>query len=1745
MVMPSDVTIDLLSWVKAEIDHALKFVRESTATFLGKSDDASVLHDCPLQLHQVHGALRMVGLEGAAQVCTVIEHAFIAVLDGHNASKSTVSTIDRGVYALNQFLDDLGKGEPNIPLKLFPLYRDIAELHGGLKVSEKDLFFPDISVRTPLHPASTVVHDLDLAPYLRTQRARYQRGMLAWLRNAGEERGLREMQFALDAIDRIVAQLPAPRGLWWTAVGFIDALILSKDAAWLITSKPVCTRIDTHLRDLANQTGPGNELLFRDILYALANCEATSQRIKEAKSVFRLDSQFPEPALPGLMEYDLDSLRPTLDDLRTRLEAVKGAWVQYTSDDAQGLPLLKELVKKLKAKASDLGNQHLVRLLEVVVFVTARFPEKYPRQQYMIVEMVAAALMIEHILDTFTTPLTDLDEQVSIMAGWLLDAAKGKSKRGEPPPGLRSDLTQQISDIQLRAQVAKEIGVNLRRIEQALELIAREPGKRSSLGHTPLLLKQIHGALVLLRFEEADALLSVCSRLIVKCVRAGNANAAHDMEMVAEGLSSLELYLEPMLRGRRPAAHVIERFLVSFKADADGAAQAAALPTPRSEETAAPDGQKRRATDIPAVAEPLTSPPSAAATPAALAALAAATAPTIVRRELEVKPPYVVDEPTTIFNKRLEKELLGVFLEEAHEVLGNIGRSLPACQKEPRDFEALTTIRRAFHTLKGSGRMVGLDDLAEVAWEFEQLLNQWLERNATVTTELLDVIELAQLAFSSWVSELKAHGRAAVQGRELVARARELKSTMEPAVPVAHFAADARDEPPAAPLVRVIEAAPPVAVPEVVESTDEVVIGEAHISQGLYDVYVKEANEHLATLDREFAAWRDRGQSAVSHKFMRAVHTLASISRTTGLVEVAELAGALEQWLPYAGRVSEAPQMQAVESTLVKLSEMIACVACQQPPLGAASEVQALHELIAALTAATVKADEESRSNTQSQTVVIGNAIASARQHEQRVIQDDIDPQLLPVFLEEAAGLLPLIAQDLREWRSTPTNYSFCHALQRSLHTLKGSARMVGAMRLGELTHLLEGRVELALASETMPPMLFDEFEAEMDRLSTGVERLHHPVAVAVQEATPAVESATIEKAPEAPASPVALLRVQADTLDRLVNESGEISIARSRLEGELRIIKQSLRDLSDSVLRLRDQLRELEIQSDSQLQSRTSAPGEQSRGFDPLEFDRYTRLQELTRMMAETLHDITSVQQHLLKNIGEADAAIVHQARVNRDLQQELMRMRTVPFSALSERLYRIVRQSARDVGKKANLDIEGAHIELDRSVLEKLAAPLEHLVRNAIAHGLEAPAVRESSGKPVIGQINIALRQEGNEIVLIFSDDGAGIDIAKLKKKAISSGILQKDGQLSDAEAIELIFATGLSTADEVTGLAGRGVGLDVVRNDITGISGRIQVATEAGKQTTFTIFLPLTLAVTQAVLAQAGSQTFAISSAMVQQVLKVKPEILARYYEGGAVTAGDVSYPLHYLGRLLGQNIAPPASASHSSVLLLRSGLQRIAVHVDDLLKNQEIVVKHIGPQLARVQGIAGATVLGDGSIVLIINPVLLSQRPGIALPSPITVAPVVAEKPTSPTVMVVDDSLTVRTITGNLLEREGYRVTVAKDGIDALEKLKDVLPDIMLLDIEMPRMDGFDLTRSLRSERRTRAMPIIIISSRTADKHRRHALQLGVNAYLGKPYQEAELLEQIKSLLARDPANDLLARADPSSESPNLERSARRA
>jgi chemosensory pili system protein ChpA (sensor histidine kinase/response regulator) len=458
------------------------------------------------------------------------------------------------------------------------------------------------------------------------------------------------------------------------------------------------------------------------------------------------------------------------------------------------------------------------------------------------------------------------------------------------------------------------------------------------------------------------------------------------------------------------------------------------------------------------------------------------------------------------------------------------------------------------------------------------------------------------------------------------------------------------------------------------------------------------------------------------------------------------------------------------------------------------------------------------------------------------------------------------------------------------------------------------------------------------------------------------------------------------------------------------------------------------------------------------------------------------------------------------------------VPFSILDERLYRIVRQTTRELDKKAELHIEGSQVELDRSVLERIGAPLEHMLRNALAHGVEQPAARAAAGKPESGRIAVSLRQESNEIALIVSDDGAGLDVEQLRRKAEDKGLLQPGQQASEAELMQLIFVSGLSTAETVTELSGRGIGMDVVKNEITAIGGRIEIASERGRGTTFTIYLPLTLAVTQAVLVRAGGGLFAIASAMVEQVLRLKSDAMAERYAAQAIEFQERRYPLHGLAQLLGVGAGGAAAQAYSSVLLLRSGIQRIALHVDELVGNQEIVVKNIGPQLARVPGVAGATVLADGGIVLIVNPVQLVQYARLATErTAAPAAPAAAPAPAAPVIMVVDDSLTVRKITSRLLEREGYRVLTAKDGLDALEQTKDALPAVMLVDIEMPRMDGFALMRILRGDPRTRGVPIIIISSRTAQKHRSQAAELGVNVFLGKPYAEAELLQHIANFV----------------------------
>jgi chemosensory pili system protein ChpA (sensor histidine kinase/response regulator) len=762
---------------------------------------------------------------------------------------------------------------------------------------------------------------------------------------------------------------------------------------------------------------------------------------------------------------------------------------------------------------------------------------------------------------------------------------------------------------------------------------------------------------------------------------------------------------------------------------------------------------------------------------------------------------------------------------------------------------------------------------------------------------------------------------------------------------------------------------------------------------------------------------------------------------------------------------------------------------------------------------------------------------------EETQVQDDIDEQLLPVFLEEADDLCPKIGDGLRVWREHPHDEQQVQSLKRLLHTMKGSSRMVGAMRIGEIAHEMEDMVSVP-AQVREEAGYWDALESDFDLVNALLEELRGGKVVVMPTKAAATEAAEIRKSEtgrratdkqggerigdrratdhvKERAALGHVLRVRSEVVDKLVNDAGEISVARSRMETELRSFKDSLLELTASVMRLRHQLREVEIQAESQMQARVSLAKDSAAGFDPLEFDRFTRLQELTRFMNESVHDVQAIQHTLLKNLDETSAVLQVQGRLSRELQQNLMNVRMVSFNSIADRLYRIVRQTGKELNKRANLELKGTGVELDRSVLEKMVAPFEHLLRNSIVHGLEIDQLRVQSGKHPIGEIRLSVRQESNEVVFEFSDDGAGLNYAKLREKAIANGTLQAEQDVSEDQLAQLIFMPGLSTASEITESAGRGVGMDVVRSEISALGGTIDVKSKSGQGTQFIIRLPLTLAVTQIMLVRSGESTYAIPSAMIEQVRQLKSADMNILHSERKIEWQDRVYPLHYLSQLLTDKEVIQENHARNSVLLLRSGEYRIALHVDELLGNQEAVVKNIGPQLARLSGIAGATVLGNGVVVLILNPPHLAQRAGIGkvskavkVEAPVIVKPLI----NLPLIMVVDDSLTVRKITSRMLTRAGYQVVTATDGVDALEKLEDFTPDVMLLDIEMPRMDGFALARELRRDPRTQSLPIIMITSRTADKHRDYAMQLGVNTYLGKPYQEDELLQNIADFVA---------------------------
>ncbi|WP_426189278.1 Hpt domain-containing protein [Massilia sp. DWR3-1-1] len=1811
-----------LSWVIGEIREALARARAALAEAEAHPGDARVtsLQHARAHLHQAHGALQMVDVEGVGLLTAAAESVLERMRDGTlEVSTAGCEAIAEACQAIAEYLDELMAGAAPQPARLFPYHRALQQALGAERIHPSDLLFVDLSAQVPLAPAGAAADSLtaDYAAY----RARFEKALLPFLKSAdgaAQRSNAQALQEAIALVEQ--AQVEAPARTFWMAMRCFAELVASGQVHGDLYVKQLFGLINLQIRRLSQGQGGLPEAMLRDALFFIAAASAPSADAQSLRRAY---------GLAGVVPADYDSRRygridpHALKSATDALAQAKTDWDRVAADP--GIKLEQQFNQSLAhlAQASEqLGAPALTQLLHELGRA-AQDSIAAGRSDQFSMEMATAMLFVEQGLDQVRQLPADFAGRAEVVGARLLALAAGET----PPaaPEWQGDLSRQIAQGQTVAALAAEMKTALRQVEKVLDDYYADAARRPALATIDPLLHQLHGALAILDQDQAVQAAQHI-RDAVKALAAGAALPAQDaaaLQDIARNVGAMGFYIDMLGRDFDAAQR-------SFRFDA-ASGRFEQLPF-----------EKQRAGDTPFDVEP-----AAAAVPAPVPASVSATAP-----------------PLADGDAAIEAELLEIFISEAQDVLALVGATVPAARAEPTSQHSLTTLRRAFHTLKGSGRMVGLHNFAEGAAAVEKVMNVWLGDARAATPALLALLEYAHGEMTAWVDELAIDGFSARTSAALVAAAGAVQdggqfvldgATAVPEAPgdaatatdtdtataidtdtdtaiatdtdtatatdtdtatgAPHdghdaSAPEADDEPhalagpdtpapapvpaPAGAGGRVIEF--PSAVPEAPLADNIRRFGDLEIPLPLYNIYLAETDELMRVLTQDFGEWRHEPLRAVTAAALKAAHTLAGTSATVGFKALRDVAYALEMallTLVEPAPVLNDPQRDLLDEALAAAGQMLRLFAQGELPAARPALVErlvALREALSAQTVTSAPADADAYADVgyddgdggDDEPVLAApgahgdseplsdfatdirfdpdleaeaGALDAAPEPEpepepapaaepaplaaearlepatlaerapdsvaaplETAISDDLDADLLPVFLEEAVDLLPTVGALLRQWQANPADPAPAQQLLRILHTVKGSARMAGAMRLGQHTHEIETQIENMVHAGSTTAAAFDEVLANYDHAMLLFEQLHNPAAPV---AAPDAGDAGLPAAPPlagADGGPArtALVRVRADILDRLVNQAGEVSITRSKLENQVATLKTSLADFSDNLARLARQLREVEMQAESQIASRMSISSE--REFDPLEFDRFTRLQELTRMMAESVGDVASFHDSLSRTVDAASADLVQQSRLTRDLQRDLMRVRMVPFASLSERLFRVARQSAKELDKRVNLDIRGSAVEIDRSVLEQMAAPFEHLLRNAIVHGIEPRARRGAAGKAETGELLMQVSQQGNEVVIQISDDGAGLDLARIRAKAVQAGLLEAGASITDAEAAELIFAPGLSTADSLSELAGRGVGMDVVRSQAQALGGRVAIETTAGKGARFTVHLPLTLAVTQVVLTASAGTTYALPSILVEQVLQMKEGALVEAHAACVLRFQGQNVALHYLPALLGQAGARPLAQRSSPVLMLKSGADRLAVQVDDVVGNREVVIKNIGPQLARMVGIAGATVLGSGEIVLILNPVALALhgagRSHAAGQTPAALAPVA---PREAVIMVVDDSLTVRKVTQRLLEREGYRVILAKDGVDALDHLQETIPDLMLVDIEMPRMDGFDLTRNIRGNGSTAHVPIIMITSRTADKHRNYALGLGVNAYFGKPFQEAMLLAAIAGLL----------------------------
>ena len=1545
----ADVAVNDLSplaWVLEELRKSLESASKALKRFSRDAEaargtdlaaiDASQLRTARQQLHQAVGAMEMVGLPGPVLLLSAMETAVQKFLQLPDlCSPEAVEKIEYASFALTEYLEGLLAEKPVSAVSLFPQYRDVQEMLQADRVHPADLWTFEWQWNEPKLAAMPAARQYDAAA-----RTELDQSVLQLMKGKAPQAGvvLRDLSlgFAAGQTEK------EPKVFWMVAAGYFDAIahdLVGSD----VYVRRAASRILLQYATLAKGDSQVSERLALDLLFFCA--QAVGGRASDTPALAAVRTAY---GLSRFKPVDYEQVQfgrfdpALLMQARKRIVAAKESWSSLCAGEvtkmkavADQFSLVVESLRKLHEP-----SEPLALALTDAVDVTVR-SRKAPAV-HLAMEVATSVLYLEAMFED----LDPSDPQLLARTSCLAERLEWVRNGGQPQPleVWMEELYRRVSDKKTMGNVVNELRVSLGELEKALDLFFRNPKDKTELQAVPGQLAQMRGVLSVLGLDQASKAVfhmkANVEQMLVTDIDERQARSAGTFEHLGSNLGALSFLIDML--NYQPA--LAKKLFVYDEAKDEFKPVMGRLPAKDEalSVTVSDDVSYVEPTfDAPAVADP--------AKPALLPVEAVKDIDAVEIFALDSLPvlPLATSEtaglvaPASASEDFEEDDLQDIFLDEAREVIGTALQALDGLSNQPADPEHMTVLRRAFHTLKGSARMVGFTEFGEAAWSMEQMLNSWLADQKAASKEFRTLCSESIQAFSRWVADIQAKADAGWSAAPFHLSADAMRNESRYlALDVANVAT----APTAGVLAVPVDSTESVQlnIGEVAASTpaqaaaDETVkvIDGLRIGIPLFNVYLSEADEWSRRLVNEVAEWSLESHQPISATTVAFAHSLAGSSATVGFTALSELARLFEQALDDA-RNHVSKEKPAYVQLFVDASEDIRRLLHQfaagflktpQPEILEGLKSLDFSDLAASAAAnaeaglfdASIEATPAFVDST-STIVVLDSADAALPETNlsaiptptsNRVVNlsgmqdgdddidavDVIDPDLFPIFEEECAELMPKLGTALRQWADTPSDQDSRLEVLRVLHTLKGSARLAGAMRLGEMAHRIESEI-IHVGSAAAVTQDFEPLLNRFDGMQNTFDVLRQPDSETADQAFAAVpESAPLAKAE--PVQPVAkqsvaskagankqsvpapqsmemqqvrqaanaTIRVRTQLLDRMVNQAGEVMISRSRLEAEISQLRLSLNDMTGSLTRLRQQLRDIELQAETQMQSRLALAKEAMAGFDPLEFDRFTRVQELTRMMAESVNDVATVQRTLQRTIEATEDDLIAQGRQARELQRDLLRTRMVEFDSVSDRLYRVVRQASKETGKQVRLDMQGGNLEMDRGMLDRMLPAFEHLLRNCVTHGVEMPDVRTKAGKDPVGLITVQLRQEGNDISVKFTDDGGGLDLKRIRQKGVKQGLITAEQAKDEQAAANLIFLPGFSTAEEVTELAGRGIGMDVVRTEVMALGGRISTSTVAAKGTNFTLMLPLTTAVTQVVMVRSGILAVGVPASVI---------------------------------------------------------------------------------------------------------------------------------------------------------------------------------------------------------------------------------------------------------------------------------------